>query len=209
MAAISEVGICNQALYNLGIDTPIVALTDDSANARACNRVYARLRDELLRELPWNFAINRATLTALADKPGYEYINAFVLPTDPFCLRVLELREERDPALGSYPYQIESIVDSAGNSFRALVTDAATALIRYVKRVTDPTQFDTLFSQALVDLLTYRLSIPVTQSRTMAADWFSIYVDTLEKAKEINAVEGFDPLYRKMDDIGSWDSARG
>lgn len=209
MAAISEVDICNQALYNLGIDTPIVALTDDSANARACNRVYARLRDELLRELPWNFAINRATLTALADKPGYEYTNAFVLPTDPFCLRVLELREERDHTLGSCPYQIESIVDSSGNSFRALVTDAATALIRYVKRVTDPTQFDTLFTQALVDLLTYRLSIPVTQSRTMAADWFSIYVDTLEKAKEINAVEGFDPLYRKMDDIGSWDSARG
>ena len=207
MAAVSEVDICNQALYNLGVDTPIVALTDDSSNARACNRIYARLRDTLLQQHPWNFAINRATLAALAAKPGYEYTYAYALPTDPFCLRVLELREERDPTLGSYPYQIESVVDGA-STYNVLVTDSDSALIKYIKKVTDPTQFDALFTQALVDLMTSRLAMPITNSRTTAEDWMKVYLNSLELAKESNVMQGFQPDYNKMDDEGVWLSQR-
>ena len=204
MAAVSDVDICNQALTNLGVDSAISSLTDDSSNARACNRLFARLRDQLLRQHAWNFAINRATLTALSATVGYEYAFSYQLPTSPKCIRVLELREERDEKLGpGYAYQIESLVDGA-NTYNVLSTDANTARIKYIKEVTDPTQFDTLFVQALVDLLTARLSMPITQSRSTAEAWAAQAVRSLEDAKEANVLEGFEPRTRKMDDVGSW-----
>lgn len=58
--------IVNLALTRIG-DLRISALSDATAAAQAANAVYASLRDEVLREHPWNFAAQRASCEKAAD----------------------------------------------------------------------------------------------------------------------------------------------
>ena len=88
----TEVSICSNALRRLG-DDPITSLTDDSERARLCNSFYADTRDSVLRSHPFNFSITRTTLAQLSDKPTYGFGFQYALPTNPFCLRVLEMEE--------------------------------------------------------------------------------------------------------------------
>ena len=59
----SDIGIINGALSKLG-EVPILAVTDNTEPGRLANRTYNDIRDALLREFPWNFAIKRASLAA-------------------------------------------------------------------------------------------------------------------------------------------------
>jgi len=86
--AVSAVEICNRALNALG-QSAITALTDDTTRAELCQRFYTDLRDELLQDHPWNFAIRRASLAASATEPDFEWTYQYPLPTG--CLRVLSV----------------------------------------------------------------------------------------------------------------------
>ena len=70
----SETEIANAALDKLG-EPPLTSFDDESRGARLAKRTYADLRDALLREYPWNFAMHRAELAADEDGPewGYTY----------------------------------------------------------------------------------------------------------------------------------------
>ncbi len=84
----SVVDICNEAMDLLGAAT-ITALTENSKEARLCNRRFSTVRDATLRSHSWNCAIARADLAADSTAPSFGFANQFPLPTDPFCLRVL------------------------------------------------------------------------------------------------------------------------
>ena len=86
----TEVSICSNALRRLG-DSPITSLSDDTERARLCNALYEPARDSLLRSHAFNFSITRASLAKSATTPAFEFANQFILPTDPFCLRVLKM----------------------------------------------------------------------------------------------------------------------
>ena len=85
--ATNAVDICNSALIKLGAGR-ITSLSDDSKAGKLCNEQYDKIRKQLLRSHPWNFAIRRKALTKTANTPAYKYSSEFLLPTD--CLRVLE-----------------------------------------------------------------------------------------------------------------------
>ncbi len=55
----SVVDICNEAMDLLGAAT-ITALTENSKEARLCNRRFSTVRDATLRSHSWNCAIARA-----------------------------------------------------------------------------------------------------------------------------------------------------
>ena len=59
----SVVDICNEAMDLLGAAT-ITALTENSKEARLCNRRFSTVRDATLRSHTWNCAIARADLAA-------------------------------------------------------------------------------------------------------------------------------------------------
>ncbi|BCV06006.1 MAG: hypothetical protein CM15mV123_200 [uncultured marine virus] len=65
----SVVDICNEAMDLLGAAT-ITALTENSKEARLCNRRFATVRDATLRSHPWNCAIERAELAADSTAPS-------------------------------------------------------------------------------------------------------------------------------------------
>jgi len=190
--AVSVVSICNMALGKIGA-AAITAITEATDNARACNRFYEPVRDELLRRHPWNFSVNRATLAQLAEAPAYGYDHAYQLPSSPYCLRVLELYEERD---SGYDFLVEG---------RKLITDSDTARIKYISQVTDPTQFDATFVEALATRLAAEIAIPVTGESNIAEAMLKLYELKIQEAVGNDGLEGHaDEDDKPIEVDGTW-----
>ena len=168
----AEVSICNNALIKLGEDT-ITALTENSKAGRLCNALYADTRDTVLREHVWNFAMKRVQLAENTTAPVFGYANAFDLPSD--CLRVISMQDT------TYVFKIEA---------NQLVTDESTAQIRYIARITDPTQFDALFTEALAARLAAEMAVPLVDSATAQQAMFDLFSIKLAEARTIDATEG-------------------
>ena len=176
----TEVSICSNALRKLG-DDPITSLTEDTERARLCNAFYNTARDSLLRSHPWNFAITRASLTRLSSTPAYGFAYQYALPTDPYCLRVLEMEYQ------DYIFKIENLATEG----RVLLSDESTAKILYVGRITDTTLFDSLFVDTLTAHLALKLAYPITNSVTLQAQMQKLYQAKLSEARSVDGQEGF------------------
>lgn len=168
----SVVGIVNSGLIKVGADT-ITSLTDDSPEARAANAQYEKLRDEVLRAHPWNFAVTRASLARLAEAPAFGFAYQYQLPAD--CLRVLAMN------LGRARFEIEG---------RRLLTDEESADIVYIARITDPNAFDAMFREALAYRIAADLAYPLANSTTLAGTMMQLYRDALALARAIDGQEG-------------------
>ena len=118
--SITETSICNSALIKVG-GSRIISLTQSSVEARLCSELYEKVRDDPLRSHPWNFAVTTATLAVqVSDDFGFDKMAQ--LPGD--CLRVLNMSGEQ-----SFNWKIFG---------RKVYTDSNEIIIRYVKKVTDP-----------------------------------------------------------------------
>ncbi len=170
--ASSEVEICNSALIKVGADR-IISLTDDVERARVVAEQYPKVRDELLRSHPWNFAIARVEI-ASTGTPEFEYDNEFLLPSD--CLRVLktDLPDGDD-------FKIEG---------RKVLANTSSLKIKYIKRITDVNYFDSNFTEALALRLAYDTAYRITNSSTQAASLYQLYSAALRDARSFDAQEG-------------------
>jgi len=94
-----QLSIHNLALLRLG-EMPIPALDYQAKRAVALASCFEAVRDIVIQDHPWNFAVARAALTELATPPEFGFAHSFILPAD--CLRVLGLvgtGEDVDPSL--------------------------------------------------------------------------------------------------------------
>ena len=148
----SVVGICNAALTVLGA-RKIVSLADDSEQARLCNLRYADCRDVVLRLFPWNGAIHRKSLARDSETPDFGFDHQYQLPTNPWCLRVLTLNEDENGE-SQNEFAIEG---------RLLLTDAASADIRYIKRIDNPNEMDPLLRDAIAAKLASEIAYKLTK----------------------------------------------
>ena len=172
----SAVDICNIALTKLGAER-IASLGENNESARACNLMYQFTRDAELRSHPWNFAIKRAQLAEDANPPSFGYAASFTLPSD--FLRLLP----PDPAynFNTHDWQIEG---------RKILTNETSLLdIRYVARITDTEQFDSLFVHALGARLAVEICEQLTQSNTKAQIMRDDYKEAIRTARKLNAFE--------------------
>lgn len=176
MATTSEVQICNEAIALVG-GNRIIALTDSSEEGRLCSLFYVTERDALLRSHRWNFARVRSALaTTTAPAFGWDY--AFVLPPD--CLRVVEFNGSETTDEANDDFEIESGL---------LLTDAETANIVYVAKVTDTATFDPLFSKVLALRLGAALSRKLTGSESLGAKLLAEAENLLPRARQTDANE--------------------
>ena len=135
----SDVGIANAALRKLG-QSPITAFSENSKAARIANDRFADLRDALLSQHPWNFALKRTSLAASSTDPEWGFSAAYPLPND--YIRMFEVNGEDE---GTGRWKVEN---------GAIVTDLSAPLeIRYVYRVTDSGLMSTGFREALASML--------------------------------------------------------
>lgn len=167
----TQVQICNLALRALGAQQ-ITAITDSVESARILNDVYTLIRDEVLVQHPWNFAIKRASLVEDATAPTYGYDNRFILPVD--CLRVIETEDYTE-------YQVEG---------GYLLTDETSVKIKYIAQITTSSSFSPGFVSAFAMRLAAEVAFPLTNNAQLAAEKFKEYEDRLKMAKSADGQEG-------------------
>lgn len=199
----SVLDIYNLAVTRLGHEQ-MSSETENTKAGRLCRLHYPTIRDAVLRAHPWNFAVRRAALAALSVTPAFEFDNAFALPTDPYCLKVLRTDYEASgyasTAVYGYPgihgtyttaaeYRIETI-DVSGTPVRAVLCNEATLSIEYIARITDVSLYDPLFVDALAARLAAELAIPLTDNQTATKTLMDLYAGKMAEARTMDAQEG-------------------
>lgn len=183
----SVVDICNRALDKLGHGA-ITSLTDGTKASDLCNRTWDIVRDQVLRDHPWNFAVVRTTTAPSTKTPSWGFTYQHPTPSD--FLRLLEVRD-----MGAGEYQVES---------NQILADDDVLYIRYIARITDPVKFDALFVDAVSSRLAYELCEALTQSNKKRDILWEEYTDGLARAKRADAQEN-PPMVLEED---SWVNAR-
>lgn len=197
----STVDIANYALNNLGASN-IATLDENSKAARIVNQRYEAVRDAVFRAHPWNCLIRRAQLAQESDAPAFGYAKQYALPTDPFCLRVLEFSN------GSLSYPQDNMVNNTGGPVfaiegRKLLTDEGTARIKYIARVTDPQQYDASLVEALAARLAAEVCYAITGSTSMIQIQTALYEAKITEARFNDATEGAPQRLEASDFIES------
>lgn len=182
----SNVQIANSALTKIG-SARITALTDNVKAAREINAIFELRRDYLLRTHNWSFAMERTMLPALSAAPAWGYTYLYQLPTD--CLRVVQVDDMWVvPGMADYtsgpdsePYKITG---------RRIETDIGAPLkLRYIKRMTDPAQFDAAFVEVFANDLADQVCEALTQSNTKREATRAALRQSLLEAIRSNAIE--------------------
>lgn len=189
--ATSEVAICNQALGWLGgsLITSIDPV-EDSQESKLCAANYENLRDAVLEDAEWTFAIKRAEPAALAATPIYGFDKAFQLPSD--CIRVLEVSNASESStassatMGGRYNKIEWVREGD----QILVLGVERIYIRYIQRIEDTTKFSPAFDQALAARLAMDLAIPLTNSRALQQDMAAMYGEKKALAAATDGMQG-------------------
>jgi len=172
----SIVDICNSALNQIGASN-IISLTEDSKAARICNQRFEFVRDSVFRAHPWNCLTTRASISPDADTPAFEFSQQFTLPTDPFCLRVLQLSDT------DILYKIEG---------RKLLCNESTIEMIYIGRVTDANQYDMLLTETIAAALAADLAYALVGSSALTSNMYSLYTNKLTEARFVDATEDND-----------------
>ncbi len=179
----SEVEIVNSALAKVHED-PISSLTESRKAARVASQQYPLHRDGLLRLYNWRFAIRRAVLAPDLAAPPFGFAKKFLLPPD--CLRVIGLFDPSDPyhqvnyTTGDIPWKVEG---------RHILVDDTVAKIVYIERVTDPTQFDSLFVEALSWSLAVDFALSLANSPSRADQARGEMREVIRRARLAAAIE--------------------
>jgi hypothetical protein len=175
-----KIQICNMALARLGANL-IHSLSEAGKEARLSNLLFDDLRDELLRLYPWSFAAARIALSMPSGDVPSPWTYQYQLPAD--CLRARYL--ETAMGVKNTEFRIEG---------RRLLTHAANARLVYTRRITDPEQFDALFTRALAARLAAELAQPILDSASASESAWKLYERELLRAQGLDASENKDRI---------------
>ncbi len=187
MATISEIGICNIALQELG-EAQITSFTEGTTGSSLCSLYFDFARNAVLEMHPWNFAIKRTgTLAQLSTAPKWGYTYAFQYPTD--ALRILETDDE----------VAKWTVETNNDGNKVIATDCSALKLRYVFEQTDVQKFSYNFVIALAKFLKMQLAIPITGMRERFTDAVEEFKMQMQNARTMDGQEGFPVLLESYD----------
>lgn len=190
-----ETDVINVALRLVGAE-PITSLTDGTPSANVADDLYEEVRDDLLRQNPWNFATKRRKLAQSATIPVFEFERAFPLPDD--WIRTISVHDN-DAGHGTVLYRHEQVGEQ-----NVIMASSDEIWVRYVARVTDPNLMSSDFRRALAVALARDLSIALASSSTLQAQLASQADRALARARSVDAMGGFPELRPR----GSWATSR-
>ncbi len=171
--ATSEAQIVNLALAKLGIDKFINNLNDKTDEARIASTIYADVRDAVLRDGAWKFAIKRVELAPTVDVvPFANGMKPFTPPPDMIL------------AIGSETHDVRWMREGA-----FILADTSVFRLRYVARIEDVNQYDSLFVQCLADRLAYEMSYAITQNFDVQKVRLQIYEQSIALARHRGSIE--------------------
>jgi hypothetical protein len=181
----SQVDIANRALTKLGASR-IISFGDDNKQSRAILSMFDIVRDAELRSHIWSFSVKRDSLPALTSTPAWGFSYEYQMPSD--SLRLLMVNDiYNGPSMEDYRNQPVADYSLEGN--KILANFAAPLKIRYVSRVTDTTQWDSMFVEAFACRLAMELAEDLTQSNTKRELAQNEYMAALRGAIRASSVE--------------------
>jgi hypothetical protein len=181
----SETDVINRALSKLGTSR-CSSRMDEGKGPEEMNANYDLIRDAELRRNTWRFSLGRASLTALSSVPlGTNFTLEYQLPSD--CLRLVQVAEFFVASLTDYRTRDESPFSLEGR--KILTNYPAPLFIRYVKKITDASQFDAAFVESLASRLAYETCEAITGSSSKKDDLMKDYGRSLDEAVVANAIE--------------------
>jgi hypothetical protein len=205
----SEVEICNLALGQIRARS-INSLTESSLQAQVCNLHYPIVRDQLLRDVPWQFAHKVEALALLTDEL-FNWVYAYQYPGDCLYINRLLLNFEEvssdsttvrsrfyDPMIPrpNLDKQVEyEILNVDGNM--VIASNEPELRADYRAKVTNPGLFDSLFIQTIVHLLASEIAIPIVgveNGRVLRSDSLQVYNQHLASAIAANLNELYLPI---------------
>jgi hypothetical protein len=173
----SPADIVNDALRRVGYKDRVGSLYEGSKASKAALDIYAQTRDELLRTGEWPFARRDVdgTVTRQAPPGGYvpptvwdptiypplPWLFEYLYPSDCITVRAVRPQQILVPNFAPRPHLFAIAND--GNQ-RVILSNVASAVITYTGQVTDPTDMDVGFVEALCAAMARRLAIVLTQS---------------------------------------------
>lgn len=176
----SKTGIANKALLKIGAKR--ISDLDDSndPNVTSINDIYDSVRQEVLSEAPWSFAIQQvaltsltlaATLPALGDGINY----AYGLPSDFLEIYMLSVPCQYRIQMLQTPYVTSPTL--------ALLSDQSTlAGMRYIFDNDDPTTYGAKFYEAMACKLALELCFKVSEAQGMVDRMAAAYAKALLSA---------------------------
>jgi len=181
----SVVDICNEAMDLLGAAT-ITSLTENSKEARLCNRRFETVRDAVLRSHPWNVAIIRKSLPKDSEAPAFGFSYQYTLPTDPYCLRLLSFWNSNvNNEIAAYDSQIMYKVEG-----RKILSNEDTCKIVYIGRIEDTESYDSMLSSTIASALAAETAYAITGSSNIAQLMEQRYQQKMREARSADAMEG-------------------
>ncbi|WP_137934353.1 hypothetical protein [Mesorhizobium comanense] len=192
--AITPLDIANMALAVLD-EAPIDSLDQDVKAARLLNLHFDLTREAELTKCAWVFAILRATIAGSDSGNGACTLNfTYELPAD--CLRPLPL---------THNGEADGVPISWRQEAGLIYCDQPGPLvIRYVANLTDPNDWDALFTEVLVAALAIKIAHPLTHKSGMIDVARAAYDRALDAAFNANAIQRGGRLY-----TASWSLQRG
>lgn len=176
-SGLSQVAIYNRVLDLLDEEV-VISPSDDRAPARWLNRNYAIVRDLLLQNGLWKFALRRAALASLNAAPAFEWRYVYDLPSD--CIRLIP------PTAGGY--LDGAPVGYALEGGQILTNATAPFNVRYVARVENPASFDPLFAEALATKLAEDMSMWMTGKNSYTERMMLKHRDAMQSARSVDAL---------------------
>ena len=178
-AMVSETSICNQALGWLG-EKPINSLDEATVNAELCRENYPFLRDAVLAERMWTFAIARDKSTT-GDMDAWEDQWQHAIPLEWLAV----YRVFRDVSNGR---RLESPGWQREGEF--VLANQATIFMWGVKRITDTGKFSDMFVQCLAARIAADLCITITENQNQQGVLWQLYGAKLKEAAVRDGQQG-------------------
>ncbi len=196
----SKVAIVNLALICLGVKT-ITSFNDDAKAARISAQLYDHVRDQELAKYIWKFALARRRIPEyVSDEPRGSYQYAYAKPVD--WLKTVWLG---NLTLGT-PEAVNEVheADWSHEGELILCNIAAPLPLQYLRRITDPTKYDVLFSHAFSRALAMAMADALTDSTTKWEKARAEYREAIAEARRANSI--LDPPRTQSAD--TWLDAR-
>lgn len=181
----SQVDIANRALTKLGA-ARIISFGDDNKQARSVTSMFDIVRDAELRSHIWSFSVKRTALAALTTTPAWGFKYEYEIPSD--CLRILMVNDTYGgPDMSDY--RNEPIADYSLEGNKILTNFNAPLKLRYISRVEDTTEWDSMFVEALACRLAMEMCEDLTQSNTKRELAQAEYTAMLRSAIRASSIE--------------------
>lgn len=184
-----QVEIVNRALTKLGAGR-IASISDNNKRAIVMESLWDTVRKSELAKRRWSFSITRAALPASATVPAWGFAKTYPLPAD--YLSLVQVNDFFvDPNFQDYTnednsaWKIENVDD-----LPSILTDFTAPLkIRYVKDITDPGLFHSLFVEVFASKLAYEGCEEITNSNAKRQAAMDDYMMALKEGVRNNAIE--------------------